>query len=146
MNVVRHHHPALEVVFLSFELPQGIGDYPRNFATAQITSTGALIQITLDLTAKISVGCRGSLRRQTAQSFCMLPLKLQEHAHGKRIGEPEGNEIRCTFAFDVRQVATGMNSTAQPVLRLIRDSGRPQSVIHALQAWIWSAGVHPESV
>src|SRR5439155_10290136 len=127
-------------------MPQRLGDHVRYFRSAQMTLTHAAVKVTLHLAARFAMDFRGLLAacigRETAQSFSLFALEAQEHFLRKRIREPKRDEVCSPFPFDMRQVTARVNSAAERIGWLGRNSIGAQLELHTFQTTIGLVRFH----
>ncbi len=117
MNVIRHHHPVVEQITLATKMSECGSNHVRNCGSAEMTFAGAFVQIPLNLAPEFAVDLlcllgRG-FGRKLAQRLGVFLFEAKQHFFRQRIHEPEGDEVRRAFAFDVRQITARVDASAK---------------------------------
>ena len=133
MNVIRHDYPGVQLIALSGEEAESVGNQLGNLRPSKPALTATSIQITLQFAVvvpfnsfqSIPFGQGGTqlpggrfLGVEPGQTFRPLCLEFKQHFPRKRVRETEGDEVSGAFPFDVRQIAARMNSRTQGICSL----------------------------
>ncbi len=146
MDVVGHHHPVVEQITPAVKMSECGSDHVRNFGSTEMAFAHPLVEVTLNLAAKFAMDfldpVAGGSGRKPVQRLGLFVLKAQQNFFRQGIGEPEGDEVSCPFAFDVRQITARVDAGAKRVGGFARNAPGTQLEFYSLQSAIGFIGVH----
>lgn|ERR1041385_169679 len=108
-------------------MKERVGDYVRNFGTAEMTLSHTPVEMALHLASQFAMDLlrliAGCAARKPAQCLGVFLFKSQQHFFRQGIGQAKRDKVGCTFAFDVRQIASRVDTAAKWVRRFGRNTG-----------------------